>query len=46
MVECTKSSKDKIEDGVAGEFLHCGYKEDGLEETVFQGLIHSTSDKS
>ena len=39
MVECTKKSKDEIENGVTGEFLYCGYKEDGLEENVFQRLI-------
>ena len=46
MMECTKSPKDKIEDGVAGEFWHCGHKVDGLEETVFQKIINPTINKS
>ena len=46
MMEYTKSPKDEIEDGVAREYLHCGYRVDGLEETVFQRLINPTSNAS
>ena len=46
IMECTKSPEDAIEDGVAGDFLHCGYRVDGLEETVSQRLIDSITNKS